>query len=61
MVNYKLDCIPADIIAQTGRTVLWALVCTAEALVMAGVNDPHELYQHVHPSEVGRRFGSGME
>ena len=25
---------------------------------MAGVNDPYELYQHVHPSEVGTSLGS---
>jgi len=52
--------IPANIIAQTDRTALWALVCTAEALIMAGINNPYELYRHVHPSEVGTNIGSGM-
>ncbi len=52
--------IPADIIAQTDRTALWALVCTAEALIMSGVTDPYELYKYVHPSEVGTSLGSGM-
>ena len=27
---------------------------------MAGITDPYELYQHVHPSEVGTSIGSGM-
>ncbi|KAG8968299.1 3-oxoacyl-[acyl-carrier-protein] synthase [Tulasnella sp. 419] len=52
--------IPADIIAQTDRTALWALVCTAEALTMSGITDPYELYKYVHPSEVGSAIGSGM-
>ena len=52
--------IPTDIIAQTDRTSLWALVCAAEALNMSGITDPYELYKHMHPSEVGSSIGSGM-
>ena len=52
--------IPDDIIAQTDRTTLWALVCTAEALNMSGITDPYELYKYMHPSEVGNCLGSGM-
>ncbi|OJT02257.1 Fatty acid synthase subunit alpha [Trametes pubescens] len=52
--------IPADIIAQTDRATLWALVSAAEALNMSGITDPYELYQHMHPSEVGTAIGSGM-
>ncbi|KNZ81816.1 Fatty acid synthase subunit alpha [Termitomyces sp. J132] len=52
--------IPDDIIAQTDRATLWALVCTAEALNMSGITDPYELYKHMHPSEVGTSLGSGM-
>ncbi|KAH7884386.1 hypothetical protein F5I97DRAFT_1968464 [Phlebopus sp. FC_14] len=52
--------IPADIIAQTDRATLWALVCTAEALNMSGITDPYELYKYFHPSEVGTCVGSGM-
>ncbi|RPD59601.1 fatty acid synthase [Lentinus tigrinus ALCF2SS1-6] len=52
--------IPEDIIAQTDRATLWALVCAAEALNMSGITDPYELYQHIHPSEVGSSIGSGM-
>lgn len=52
--------IPADIIAQTDCTTLWALVRAAEALNMSGITDPYELYQHIHRSEVGTSIGSGM-
>lgn len=52
--------IPDDIIAQVDRTSLWALVCTAEALMMAGITDPYELYKYMHPSQVGSSLGSGM-
>ncbi|KAI6129042.1 hypothetical protein EDD16DRAFT_1516096, partial [Pisolithus croceorrhizus] len=53
--------IPADIIAQTDRATLWALVCTAEALNMSGITDPYELYRHVHPSEVGTILGEDVQ
>jgi fatty acid synthase subunit alpha, fungi type len=52
--------IPPDIVAQTDKVTLWALVCTAEALNMSGITDPYELYKHMHPSEVGTCIGSGM-
>jgi fatty acid synthase subunit beta len=52
--------IPPDIIAQTDRATLWALVCTAEALNMSGITDPYELYKYFHPSEIGTCVGSGM-
>ncbi|KZT01368.1 fatty acid synthase [Laetiporus sulphureus 93-53] len=52
--------IPSDIIAQTDRTALWTLVAAADALNMSGITDPYELYEHVHPSEVGTSIGSGM-
>ncbi|KAF9485144.1 fatty acid synthetase alpha subunit [Pholiota conissans] len=52
--------IPDDIVAQTDRTTLWALVSTIEALNASGITDPYELYKHMHPSEVGTALGSGM-
>ncbi|RSH78623.1 3-oxoacyl-[acyl-carrier-protein] synthase [Apiotrichum porosum] len=52
--------LPEDIISQTDRTALWALISVMEALIMSGVTDPYEIYQHVHPSEVGTALGSGM-
>lgn len=41
-------------------TLLWALVCTAEALKQSGITDPYELYKHMHPSDIGTSLGSGM-
>ncbi|GAA5878476.1 hypothetical protein JCM8547_005957 [Rhodosporidiobolus lusitaniae] len=58
--SHKAFGIPDDIAAQVDRTSLWALVSVAEALMMAGITDPYELYKHVHPSEVGSSLGSGM-
>ncbi|KAF8907276.1 fatty acid synthase [Gymnopilus junonius] len=52
--------IPDDIIAQVDRTTLWALVSTIEAFNASGFTDPYELYEHMHPSEVGTALGSGM-
>ncbi|KAJ9477291.1 Fatty acid synthase subunit beta [Pseudozyma hubeiensis] len=52
--------IPSDIVAQTDETALYALVCIAEALVQSGIDDPYELYKHVHVSEVGTSLGSAM-
>jgi len=52
--------IPEDITQRTDRVSLWALVAVAEALNHAGITDPYELYQYVHPSEVGTCLGSGM-
>ena len=53
--------IPDDIVANVDRTTLWALVCTAEALVMSGLGgSAYELYKYVHPSQVGTALGSGM-
>ncbi|KAK0555294.1 fatty acid synthase alpha subunit Lsd1, partial [Tilletia horrida] len=53
--------IPEDIVSQVDRTSLWVLVCVAEALVMSGISDPYELYEHVHISDVLISIGSGME
>ncbi|KAI0264369.1 fatty acid synthase [Gloeopeniophorella convolvens] len=52
--------IPEDIAARTDRVSLWSLVATMEALNNAGITDPYELYQYMHPSEVGTCLGSGM-
>jgi fatty acid synthase subunit alpha len=52
--------IPEDIIAQTVRATLWALVCMAEALNALGITDPYELYSHMHASAAGTCIGSGM-
>ncbi|ORY35430.1 fatty-acid synthase complex protein [Naematelia encephala] len=52
--------IPDDIVQQTDRTALWALVATMEALIMSGITDPYEIYKYIHPAEVGTSLGSGM-
>jgi 3-oxoacyl-(acyl-carrier-protein) synthase len=58
--NHRHFGIPDDIAAQVDRTALWALVSVAEALMMSGITDPYELYNYVHPSEVGSALGSGV-
>ncbi|SGZ13233.1 BQ5605_C028g10557 [Microbotryum silenes-dioicae] len=58
--SHKAFGIPDDIAAQVDRTSLWALVAVSEALMMAGITDPYEMYKYVHPSEVGSSLGSGM-
>ncbi|WRT68298.1 uncharacterized protein IL334_005274 [Kwoniella shivajii] len=52
--------IPEDIVTQTDRTALWALVCVMEAIISSGITDTYELYKYVHPSEVGTALGSGV-
>ncbi|KHN97914.1 fatty acid synthase subunit alpha [Metarhizium album ARSEF 1941] len=52
--------IPEDIISQVDPVTLFLLVCTAEALLSAGITDPYEFYKYVHVSEVGNCVGSGM-
>eukprot|EP00741_Cyanophora_paradoxa_P008488 tig00001335_g8213.t1 len=52
--------IPPEIVAQVDPVCLYALVSAMDALAGAGVVDPYELYQYVHPSEVGNAVGGGM-
>eukprot|EP00741_Cyanophora_paradoxa_P005622 tig00000912_g5450.t1 len=52
--------IPKDIVDQVEPTCLYTLVAVVDALASAGVTDPYELYQYVHPSEVGNAIGGGM-
>ncbi len=51
---------PKEIVACTDWVSLWALVTMAEALNHAGITVLYELYQNIHPSEVGTSLGSGM-
>jgi fatty acid synthase subunit alpha len=48
-----------DIINQVDPVTLFALVCTAEALLSAGVTDPYEFYKYIHVSQLGVCVGSG--
>ncbi|KAL4888146.1 hypothetical protein BDV59DRAFT_148360 [Aspergillus ambiguus] len=52
--------IPEDIIEQVDPVTLYALVCTAESLLSAGITDPYEFYKYVHLSEVGNCIGGGV-
>lgn len=49
-----------DIASQVDPTTLYALVCTAEALISAGITDPYEFYKYIHVSELGNCVGSGL-
>ncbi|KAF2463978.1 uncharacterized protein BDR25DRAFT_243903 [Lindgomyces ingoldianus] len=49
-----------DIVSQVDPTTLYALVCTAEALLSAGVTDPYEFYKYIHVSQLGVCVGSGF-
>ncbi|RAH70197.1 uncharacterized protein BO66DRAFT_451690 [Aspergillus aculeatinus CBS 121060] len=51
--------IPDDIVQQVDRTTLYALCCVSEAFLSAGIQDPYELYQHIHPSELTNCLGTG--
>lgn len=52
--------VPEELAKNIDRIGLWMIVCAAEALIMSGISDPYELYEHMHPSEVGNAIGSGM-
>jgi fatty acid synthase subunit alpha, fungi type len=58
--NAKAYGVPDDIIEQVDQVTLFVLVCTAEALLSAGVTDPYEFYKYVHLTEVGNCVGSGI-
>ncbi|PYH86834.1 hypothetical protein BO82DRAFT_397400 [Aspergillus uvarum CBS 121591] len=51
--------IPDDIVQQVDRTTLYALCCVSEAFLSAGIQDPYEIYQHIHPSELTNCLGTG--
>jgi fatty acid synthase subunit alpha len=52
--------IAEDIINQVDPATLYALVCTAEALLSAGITDPYEFYKYIHVSQLGVAVGSGF-
>ncbi|KAK8054548.1 hypothetical protein PG994_009615 [Apiospora phragmitis] len=49
----------AATIAQVDPVTLYALCCASEALFSAGLEDPFELYRHIHVSELGNYLGTG--
>jgi fatty acid synthase subunit beta len=52
--------VPADIAKNVDPVTLFTLASTSEALLMAGITDAYELYEHCHVSEVGTCCGGGM-
>ena len=52
--------ISEEICNQVDPATLYALVCTAEALISAGITDPYEFYKYIHVSELGTCVGSGF-
>ncbi|KAJ4422982.1 putative PKS/NRPS-like protein biosynthetic cluster [Gnomoniopsis sp. IMI 355080] len=52
--------IPEDIIDQVDPVTLYALYCAAEAFLSAGLEDPMEVFEHMHVSEVGNFIGSSL-
>ena len=51
--------IPADIVSQVDPITLYALCCVSQALLSAGIEDPFELYKHIHVSELSNCLGTG--
>ncbi|KAE8153832.1 hypothetical protein BDV25DRAFT_136581 [Aspergillus avenaceus] len=51
--------IPEDIISQVDPTTLYVLCCVCEAMYSAGIEDPFEIYQHLHVSELANCIGTG--
>ncbi len=51
--------IPKDLAEQVDRTTLFNLVSTVEAFLSAGL-EPEELYEYLHPSDVGSTQGAGI-
>ncbi|KAH7074748.1 thiolase-like protein [Paraphoma chrysanthemicola] len=58
--NARTYGIADDIVNQVDPATLYALVCTAEALLSAGVTDPYEFYKYIHVSQLGVCVGSGF-
>ncbi|KAF7587175.1 hypothetical protein BBP40_007638 [Aspergillus hancockii] len=50
--------IPEEIIQQVEPITLYALCCVSEAMLSAGIQDPYELYSHMHVSELANCLGT---
>lgn len=49
-----------DIISQVDPITLYALICTVEALLSAGISDPYEIYEYIHTSELGNCVSTSL-
>jgi fatty acid synthase subunit alpha len=52
--------IPEHIIEQVDPIVIYAMVSLAEAFIKMGITDPYDMYNYIHPSELGNVIGSGI-
>ncbi|PYI00540.1 putative 3-oxoacyl-synthase [Aspergillus sclerotiicarbonarius CBS 121057] len=52
--------IPEDIVAQVDPITLYVLCCVCQAMLSAGIQDPFEIYQHMHVSELANCIGTGV-
>ncbi|PYH93832.1 hypothetical protein BO71DRAFT_477614 [Aspergillus ellipticus CBS 707.79] len=52
--------IPDDIVAQVDPITLYVLCCVCQAMLSAGIQDPFEIYQHMHVSELANCIGTGV-
>ncbi|RAL03095.1 putative 3-oxoacyl-synthase [Aspergillus ibericus CBS 121593] len=52
--------IPEDIVAQVDPITLYVLCCVCQAMLSTGIQDPFEIYQHMHVSEVANCIGTGV-
>ena len=51
--------IPAEIVSQVDPITLYVLCCVCQAMLSAGIQDPYELYRHIHVSELANCIGTG--
>lgn len=51
--------VPEDIVSQVDPISIYALCCVSQALLSAGIEDPFELYRHIHVSELSNCLGTG--
>ena len=52
--------IPQEIVSQVDPITIYALCCVCQALLSAGIEDPLELYKHIHVSELANCLGTGV-
>ena len=50
--------VPENIVSQVDPVTVYALCCVSQALLSAGIEDPFELYKHIHVSELSNCLGT---
>ena len=51
--------VPEEIVSQVDPITVYAVCCVSQALLSAGIEDPFELYRHIHVSELSNCLGTG--